>query len=91
MAARRCYLAHGCIDYLYGRLPGGGSVTAVHQFGATIRPKRGKHLILKPRGFKHPIFARQVTIPARPFLPTERLPEERERDILDILANLLRG
>lgn len=69
----------------YGRLPGGGSIAAVHQFGATIRPVASPFLVFKPKGFKHPIFARQVTISARPFLPTEGLPEEWEADILAML------
>jgi phage gpG-like protein len=74
----------------YGRLPSGGSVAAVHQFGATIRPRRGRHLIFTPRGFTHPIFARQVTIPARPFLPMSGLPQDWEEDIVDILTRHFR-
>lgn len=39
----------------------------VHQFGATIKPKNATVLRFPgPGGF---IFARQVTIPARPFMP----------------------
>lgn len=41
----------------------------VHQFGATIKPKNGKFLVFTPHGAKKPVFAKQVTIPARPFLP----------------------
>jgi len=40
---------------------------AVHQFGATIRPKSGKSLVFRLGG--KTVFARKVTIPARPFLP----------------------
>lgn len=47
---------------------------AIQQFGGTIRPKRGKFLVFKPKGSANPIFAREVTIPARPFLPVKRLP-----------------
>lgn len=40
---------------------------ASHQFGVTIRPKKGPFLIFRgPDG--HVIFARSVTIPRRPFL-----------------------
>lgn len=41
---------------------------AVHQFGATIKPKKpGGRLVFEgPNGT---IFAKQVTIPARPFMP----------------------
>ena len=39
----------------------------VHQFGATIKPKKGRFLVFTgPDG--HKIFARSVTIPARPFI-----------------------
>jgi phage gpG-like protein len=40
---------------------------ASHQFGVTIRPKKGPYLIFRGAD-GHVIFARQVTIPARPFL-----------------------
>lgn len=39
----------------------------VHQFGATIRPKRAGCLVFK--GTNGPVFAKQVTVPPRPFLP----------------------
>ncbi|MAO55660.1 MAG: phage virion morphogenesis protein [Rhodospirillaceae bacterium] len=38
----------------------------VHQFGATIRPKKAKALAFTVRGTV--VFAKKVTIPARPFL-----------------------
>lgn len=37
-----------------------------HQFGAVIRPKNGKRL--RFIGSNGPVFAKQVTIPARPFI-----------------------
>lgn len=38
----------------------------VHQFGATIRPKKGQYLkFFLPGGL---VFAKEVTIPARPYL-----------------------
>lgn len=43
----------------------------VHQFGATIRPKTAKTLAFPgPNGMV--VFAKKVTIPARPFLPLRR-------------------
>lgn len=43
---------------------------AVHQSGATITPKNGPHLVFPgPRGM---IFAKKVTIPARPFIGLEQ-------------------
>jgi phage gpG-like protein len=48
---------------------------AVHEFGATIVPRRGRFLRFRgrsPRRTRHAtdwIFARKVTIPARPFMP----------------------
>lgn len=45
----------------------------VHQFGATIKPKNGKFLRIpgnfSSAGATGPIFTKQVTIPARPFMP----------------------
>lgn len=41
----------------------------VQQFGATIRPKNGGYLVFMGRG-GHPIFAKEVTIPARPYMPS---------------------
>lgn len=42
----------------------------VHQFGATIRPKNVSLLRFPgPNGF---IFAKEVTVPARPFMPINR-------------------
>lgn len=50
-------------NHLAGKIPGG---VAIHQFGGIIRPKRGK--FLKFGSKDKPIFAKKVTIPARPFL-----------------------
>jgi phage virion morphogenesis protein len=43
---------------------------AIHQLGGTIRPKSGNALVFNLGG--RTIFARQVTIPARPFLGLDR-------------------
>lgn len=40
---------------------------ASHQFGVTIRPKKGPYLIFRGAD-GHVVFARSVTLPARPFL-----------------------
>lgn len=41
---------------------------AIQQFGGTIYPRNGQYLAFPGAG-GHPIFAKQVTIPARPYLP----------------------
>ena len=65
----------------------------VHQYGATIKPVKKKLLVFTPKGFNHPFFARQVTIPPRPFMPIRfgraDLPPEWEREVLDVLQNHL--
>jgi phage virion morphogenesis protein len=50
-----------------------------HQFGAVIRPRQAKALHFFVNG--RPVFARKVTIPARPFLPWEGLPEPWAADV----------
>jgi len=57
----------------------------VHQSGMTIRAKNAPWLVFKtPTGFAK---VKEVTIPARPFLPTaeQGLPAEWEAGILDVL------
>lgn len=60
----------------------------VHQFGATIRPVRAKYLRWKDaRGWHR---AKQVTIPARPFMPISPngeadLPQEWVDDIVGVI------
>lgn len=61
-----------------------------HQYGATIRPRRARFLVFKPPGFKRPIFAKQVTIPARKFLPTDGLPPDYRSTVLAALVPYLR-
>lgn len=63
---------------------------AVHQFGMEIHPKNAKYLQwMSPVG---PIFAKKVTIPARPFLPLDAtgsvvLPPQWAVDVLDAMYN----
>lgn len=53
------------------RAKSGASIPAVHQFGATIRPKKGKFLVFPgPNG--NLIFAKKVVIPRRAFLPLDQ-------------------
>lgn len=53
------------------RAKSGASIPAVHQFGATILPKKGKFLIFPgPNG--NLIFAKKVVIPRRAFLPLDK-------------------
>ena len=68
---------------------GGVKFPAVHQYGATIYPVKAKRLRwMHPGGF--PVFAKKVTIPARPFLPLTPggdtdLPEQWAADVLSAL------
>lgn len=65
---------------------GSGLVHAsVHQNGAVIKPKKAKRLVFR-LGNKV-IFARQVTIPPRPYLG---ISSENAEDILDAVATFLR-
>lgn len=73
----------------YGPLNGGGTVAAVHQFGATIKPKQAKFLRFMGRnGY---IFAKRVVVPARPFLPIQGdelvLPDSWGQAVLKSLKN----
>jgi len=61
----------------------------VHQFGATIEAKAGKVLRFFVEG--RPVFVKRVTIPARPFLPEERLPEDWGTDSLEAIRGVVRG
>ena len=65
----------------------------VHQFGAVIKPVHAKMLRFTPRGFKKPFFAKQVTIPARPFMPIRNgvadLPAEWMDQVLETMRKHL--
>ena len=70
------------------------SLGAVHQFGMTIRPKNGKFLVWTPPGRKGLVFAEEVTIPARPFMPIRPsgqvdLPPDWARSALSAMARAL--
>lgn len=59
----------------------------IHQIGGTIKPKKAPYLVFKDHkgGFIH---AKEVTIPARPFLPDNRgLPGDWEDALLDTLLD----
>ena len=67
-----------------------------HQFGATIEAGKGSgptmcgvsrknSKTLKFRVGDKLFFAKKVTVPARPFLPTEKLPETWGNSVLDIV------
>lgn len=55
---------------------------AIHQFGGTIRPRTADFLVFKLGG--RTVFARKVTIPARPFLG---LSTANKAELLDIIAD----
>jgi phage virion morphogenesis protein len=61
----------------------------VHQFGAKIEAKAGKVLRFFVEG--RPVFVKRVTIPARPFLPQDRLPDAWGDDSLDAIGEVVRG
>jgi phage gpG-like protein len=46
---------------------------AVHQHGATIRPRRAKFLRFRAGRKGKPIFAKKAVIPARPMMPSGKL------------------
>src|SRR5690606_3652990 len=77
------------------RVPSGDhNLGAVHQFGATITPKNGKFLRWAPAGAKGFVFAEEVTIPARPFMPirpngTVDLPQAWAKSALSAMARAL--
>jgi len=55
----------------------------VHEFGNTIRQVRSPYMIFTPIGEKGPWFAKEVTIPARPFLwPGYEKNKERVRELI---------
>ena len=59
---------------------------AIHQFGGTIRPKSGDFLVFRGAGGEL-VFAREVTIPARPYLGIDQADErEIEETIRDFIA-----
>lgn len=60
---------------------------AVHQFGAVILPKRGPFLVFRGAG-GHLIFARKVTIPARPFIGIDA---NDRADLMEAWGDYLKG
>jgi phage virion morphogenesis protein len=72
------------------------SYAPTHQFGATIVPKKAKRLVFPGPGGSL-IFAKKVTVPARPFLPLRRsgatvaLPPAWSADVVRALKSYLRG
>lgn len=77
------------------RLPNNGnSLGAVHQFGMTIKPSTKPRLVFPGPGGKGLIFAKSVTIPARPFMPIDpsgqvQLPPAWEKSALGSMAKAL--
>ncbi|MDA9095413.1 phage virion morphogenesis protein [Porticoccaceae bacterium] len=61
-----------------------------HQFGAVIKPKKGPFLIFAvpgPGGKKRFVFARQVEIPARPFIGLETRQVDKINSLVDKWSN----
>ncbi len=76
----------------------------VHQFGATIKARpgqpgrnrcgrrKGVPFLVFQGADRKPIFARQVTIPARPFLPDTRgFPATMRRKVITALSDMMGG
>lgn len=61
---------------------------ATHQYGATIRARKAK--FLRFRAGRRWIFAKQVTIPARPFLPSGELPQRWREALANVVVESLR-
>lgn len=60
----------------------------VHQFGAVIRPKKGKTLVFNLGGKS--VFAKSVKIPGRPFIGISRENEEQMREAaIDALRKIV--
>ena len=66
-------------NLLYARL---------HQFGGVIRPKNKTRLFFMLGERK--VFARQVTVPARPFMPTDGLPDGWRDDVVEVVMDVIR-
>lgn len=57
---------------------------AIHEFGGTIRPRKdGGVLVFEVPGEEGPIFAREVTIPARPYM-SKAFDEKKDR-VVDLM------
>lgn len=62
----------------------------IHQFGGTIRPRGARALHFVLPGGQH-VATQQVTMPARPMLPTDDLPPAWRDEVLDILQRHLQA
>jgi len=71
----------------------GAGIARVHQFGMTIRPKRGPFLVFPgPNGGL--VFAKKVVVPARPFLPLTpggeiKLPQSWANEVTNSLKRFI--
>jgi phage virion morphogenesis protein len=64
---------------------GSGRIYArIHQLGGVIRPKKAKYLVFRMASGL--VFARQVTIPARPYLDFD---DEDQREVGDVVELIL--
>lgn len=59
----------------------------IHQLGGTVRPKKGKYLKFKGLGGED-VFAREVTIPARPYLG---ISDDDREEIVATMTDFLEG
>lgn len=61
----------------------------LQNFGGTVTAKNGKSLFFMVG--KQPVFVKSVTIPAREFIPTDRLPDDWREDVLDVLRGAIQN
>lgn len=61
----------------------------LQNFGGTVTAKNGKSLFFMVG--KQKVFVKSVTIPARPFLPTDGLPDDWRDDVLDVLRGAIQN
>ena len=61
---------------------------AIHQYGGTIKPKNGKYLAFQLGS--QTVFAKEVTIPARPFMGlSDDNQDEIEQTLVDWVESLV--
>jgi phage virion morphogenesis protein len=58
---------------------------AIHQFGGVIRPKKAAALVFRMGG--RLVIAREVTIPARPYLGVSAVDEDTIMDVVELLTD----
>jgi len=63
---------------IVGILKNNTKYARIHEFGGTIKPKRGEFLVFQPAGAGHLVMVREVKIPARKPFRTAILAKRKE-------------